>query len=609
MQVTFLPAGKQIQVPAGVTVLEAAAAAGVQVEGTCGGRGTCGKCRVRVLSGVAGEPSGAEQKFLSQAELASGQVLACQCKLTGDAVIQVAAAEDAHRRKSLLGGDNEVLPVEPAVIKKYLCLNPPNVEDQTPDLERVAAAAGEESLSAGRDLLAALPRTLRQAGFKVTAVITGSRLAAVEQGDTTADKYGVAFDIGTTTVVGYLVNLDSGRVRATASATNPQHVHGADVISRIDYTTGKEGGLARMQQLVVSAMNGIISRLLAEAGVDRERVYEATVVGNTTMSHLFLGVDPAYLAPAPFVPAFRRALDVPAREIGLNIHPAGSIHVLPNIAGYVGSDTVGVMLATEIDRQPGITLAVDIGTNGEVVLAGRGRILTCSTAAGPAFEGAHIRCGMRAAAGAVESVRIDGDVYLDVIGGVPPTGICGSGILDAVAEMARAGILHATGRMIGPAAQAESLDGRLRQRIRAGDQGQEFVLAAGEITGNGTDLVLTQQDVRELQLAKGAIYAGIQLLLAELGIVPADIDRVLLAGAFGNYIKKESALAIGLLPPVPPERIRSVGNAAGAGARLALASVTERARAMELARRVEHVELSARKDFQQAFIGALNFPT
>lgn len=606
VKVNFLAQQKEVEVSAGSTLLQAAAKAGVPVEGNCGGKGTCGKCKARIVSGGGGKASPVELKYLSPAELETGWVLACQCSLWNDVVVEVRAQKDAYHRKSDLNRGEWGVAIEPSVEKILVSMTPPSVEDQTPDCERLLGHLPQMRQDVSRDLLSALPRILREAEFKVTAAMAGGRLLAVEPGDTTARKFGLAFDIGTTTVVGSLVDLNSGEVLADSAATNPQNVFGADVISRINHAAG--GGLRQLQDKVVGAVNSIIRQLLAEAGINKNEVYEAVVVGNTTMSHLFLGIDPTYLAPAPFIPAFSRAVEVGTAELGLDMHPGGRVVVLPNIAGYVGSDTVGVMLATRIEQREGICLAVDIGTNGEVVLSGRGRILTCSTAAGPAFEGAQIRHGMRAAEGAIEAVSIDGDVTLKVIGNTAPRGICGSGLIDAVAEMAKSGVIDATGRFVGPGASGLSLDPRLMARLRRGENGCEFVLAPAGISAAGEDIVITQKDLRELQLAKGAIYAGIRVLLRELGVSGEDVTQVLLAGAFGNYIKKESALAIGLLPEMPLDRINSVGNAAGDGAKLALVSKSERARALSLARRAEHVELSTRAVFQEEFINALYFP-
>lgn len=594
----------EVTVERGTNLLEAAARAGVAVEGNCGGKGSCGKCKVRLTKKSPAAPTEVEKKFLSPGELEDGWVLACQRTAGDDIIVEVPEQSDAFRRKISLTEDDREVKAEPAVSKIELTLERPTVQDQTPDLERLLGRLPGDHIRVSHRLLPNLPRNLRQERFTVTAVLAADRLIAVEPGRTAGRLYGVAFDIGTTTIMGSLHDLSSGKVLAMGAATNPQNVYGADVISRITYAANNANGLERLQRKVVEALNRIIEGLAREAGIEPHEIYEATAVGNTTMSHLFLGIDPTYLAPAPFIPAYRHPVNLEAAEIGMAINPGGQIVVLPNIAGYVGSDTVGVILATGLEQRRDRCAVIDIGTNGELALAAGGRILTCSTAAGPAFEGAQIKHGMRAADGAIEAVRIDhGEVLLEVIGGTAPRGICGSGLIDAAAALLKAGVIEPSGRLVDPETTGAHLPPQLKSRLRRGKGGFDFVLA-----GKGSEeILLTQPDLRELQLAKGAIYAGLQILLQEAGLTESDLDEVLLAGAFGNYIRKESARDIGLLPGIPLEKITPVGNAAGRGARLALVSRTERARAFALPDLIEHVELSARPDFQDAFIKALSF--
>lgn len=597
---------REAEVPAGYTVLQAAAAAGAPVEGNCGGNGTCGRCRVKLLS-PGGDPVPGEAGPVVGGKLPAGWALACQIQAEDGMVVEVPDPGDLMLRSKT--GAGRFVPgtaVDSPVIKQFVELEPPSLQDQTADLERLLRRLGRENAAATPSGLSDLPGVLRRAKYKVTATMIDNSLAEVEEGDTTGIKYGLAIDIGTTTLAVYLVDLNSGEQLSATSSTNPQKIYGADVISRIQHAQTPEG-LKQLQKMVLNAMNRSIDRLIAGQGASDRDIFEAVVVGNTTMAHLFLGVNPSFLANAPFIPAFRGTMAVRAGDLGLRMHPLGRVIMLPNIAGYVGSDTVGVMLASHIHRQEGICLAVDIGTNGEVVLAGRGRILTCSTAAGPAFEGSHIRHGMRAAEGAIEAVKINDDVSLKIIGDSAPRGICGSGLIDVAAEMLKSGIIEPSGRFASP----EDGAGRnplVWERLRKNGDSWEFVLAPGSISATGEDVVIAQKDVRELQLAKGALLAGIQLLLKEMGTGPEDISTIILAGTFGNYINKESALAIGLLPPVPPERIISVGNAAGDGAIMALISRQERALAESLSLMAEHVELSARTDFQEDFVEALSFP-
>ena len=609
VKVTFLPGQKEIEVVSGIDLLKAAAQAGVMVEGNCGGKGTCGKCKVRLVSGPAENPTAGEKKHLSEKELAAGWVLACQRPVWEDVTVEVIGQKDAFVRKTDLASAVGAVELNTCVEKTFLKLNVPTIEDQKADYERVIESLSLSDERTNLKVLSNLAQVLRRSHFEVTPVMIDGKLISVEEGDTTDRKFGMVFDIGTTTVVGYLLDLNSGSVIATSALTNSQNVFGADVISRINHAINDKNGLAELQKKVLEAMNEIISHLYQKADVKGEEVYETVVVGNTTMSHLFWGIDPSYLAPAPFIPVFTRTLEAEARELGLNMHPYGRVLILPNIAGYVGSDTVGVMLATHINNRKGYTVAVDIGTNGEVVLAGEGRILTCSTAAGPAFEGAQIKNGMRAADGAIEAVYIDGgEVQIVVIGKSKPKGICGSGLIDAVAQMLKAGIIDSSGRFTDPEDADCLLDPKLKTRIIKGNNGFEFILVPADLSATGENIVVSQKDIRELQLGKGAIHAGIQVLMQIMGITPKDLSEILLAGAFGNYIKKESALAIGLFPAIPLDRIISVGNAAGDGAKLALLSKKERAIAQDLARKAEHVELSSRLDFQNEFVNALGFP-
>ena len=596
------------EVPAGSNLLQSALAVGVKIESTCGGKGTCGKCKVQVSSGNLLPNTSIEKEFLSEAELGAGWVLACQQQLFEDTAVISKEQKDVFKRK--LGFEETIAVDSPAsgINKSVLSLSPPSTEDQLPDWERLLSALGHTKTPFNRSVAAYLPKVLREGKFQVTAVLDEEEaLLAVEVGDTSSRLYGLAIDIGTTTIVVYLMDLNTGLVLASGAATNPQNVFGADVISRIVHVTDSDDGLQQLQEKLINGLNDVISGLCHHVGISHNEIYRAVAVGNTTMSHLFLGIDPTYLAPAPFVPVFRRAVQVEAGELRLNMLNTGKVSVLPNVSGYVGSDTVGVMLAAGVDRLQGINLIIDIGTNGEVILVGKGRILTCSTAAGPAFEGAEIKSGMRAAEGAIEGVTISDDVQLKVIGETKPRGICGSGLIDAVSEMYKAGIIDASGRLAKKDQSCDRLPDNLRRRLRENDGGQEFVLVWGSHSDNGEDIVLSQKDIRELQLAKGAIMAGASILLGDMGVSPQEIDRVLLAGAFGNYINRESAREIGLLPSLPLECIEAIGNAAGHGAKMALLSSEERVRADTLSRRAKHVELSVRVEFQKEFVESLSF--
>lgn len=589
-RVIFYPDNTQVTVPSGMTVIAAAAEAGVELEGPCGGKGTCGKCRVKLLEE-------GDEKW----------VLACQTRVEKDLKVEIPQAEVSLYRKSDLS-KTEKLAVDSGISKAFLEVEKPSLEKQIPDAERLLQALQRSGYDQSKvkvklGALRALPRVLKE-GRSVTVVLSGLEVLAVEAGDTTDKLYGVAVDIGTTTVVASLLDLQTGETLGTASATNAQNIFGADVIARIEHASKSEKGLEQLRQRVVQVINRLIDKLTQSAGIHSSEIYQVAIAGNTTMNHLFLGLDPANLAPAPYIPVLAHPVQAEAREVGLTVLSSAPVHVLPNIAGYVGGDTVAVILATGINQKAGVTLAIDIGTNGEIVLASEGKLWACSTAAGPAFEGAEILFGMRAAAGAIEGIKVDSDVQLKVIDGVQPKGICGSGLMDAVAELLKAGILDESGRMLNRE-KASHLPPALQARLRQDERGNYFILAfAGE---KGTEVLLTQKDVRELQLAKAAMRVGSEILLKEAGLNVRDIDRIYLAGAFGSYINKEQALIIGLLPPVPPEKIESVGNAAGAGAKIALASAKARETAAQIAAEVRHVELSARPDFQDRFVDELGF--
>ena len=602
--VAFLPDTGSVTVAPGTALLEAAREAGLRLQSPCGGQGRCGKCLVQVPSGVD-DPTPVEMRILSPAQLGDGWRLACQTRVVGDTVVTVPESSLAIEHRIMVeGAEREVL-VEPNVRKVSLRLPAPSVEDPRADLHRVMEALGEGALPPSRlEPLQDLPGILRAGGYQVTAVLAGGRLAAVEAGDTTEETYGLAVDVGTTTVVAYLCHLPTGAVIAVASDLNSQAQYGDDVISRIQAATGDPEDLRGLNRAVIAVINDLVARACHEAGVPPEAIYEIAVVGNTCMTHLLLGVPPAGLGTVPFVPSFRSAQTVRATDLGIDINPHGSVYVAPNIGSFVGADTVGVMLASELDRGDGLRIAVDIGTNGEIVVASGGELYACSTAAGPAFEGAKISCGMRASHGAIDAFCIDDDVDCHVIGEVRPRGLCGSGLVDVIAELVRVGAVAETGRMLRRE-EASALPEKVRERLSENEDGMEFVLARADEAYAGEPITLTARDVRETQLAKAAIYGGMELMLHQVGAEPGDVEQLLLAGAFGNYIRRESALAIGLIPSVAAERIASIGNAAGVGARLMLCSLSERRRAQEIARSTRHVELSEREGFYDRFADAM----
>lgn len=597
LEVTFRPFDRTTRVPEGTTLFNAAHWIGLAIESTCGGRGTCGKCKVRVLAGDV-EVAPADRRWFTDAELAEGWHLACEAVLYTDAECHVPALMRVPKAATM--GLSRFVLLEPNVHKIHLVLAEPSLEDVRSDVERLRDALDAEGYGLVADLRALrhLPIALRVAGYDVTAVLCGEHLVAVEPGDTTDVAYGVAVDVGTTTVVATLMDLRAGAAVAVSSNLNGQAPFGADVISRIARTRMDETAAAELQRTVVETIDGLLADVYAASAVTSEQVYEMVVAGNATMLHLLLGVDAHAISVAPFVPAFREPLDLPAAALGTDIHPEGRVQILPSIGAYVGADIVAGIQATGLTREPELRLFVDVGTNGEIVLGHAERVLASAAPAGPTFEGGHVKHGMRAADGAIEGVTFsDGEVRLQVIGDEPPRGICGSGLIDAVAQLRVAGLLDASGRL----ARADEVPGHpLASRLV-----EEDGLRGFHLTG---DITLTQRDIRELQSAKGAIATGIAALMELMGVTADDLHQVLLAGSFGTYIDPQSARVIGLVPPVPVERITAAGNAAGEGAKMALLSFREREMAFDLLRRVEYVELSGRPGFNEAFIGSVGFP-
>jgi uncharacterized 2Fe-2S/4Fe-4S cluster protein (DUF4445 family) len=609
--VTFQPTGRDIYVSPGIVVKDAIYLARFDFDFPCGGRGKCGKCRVRINSGAAA-PTGIEQEHLEAEELAQGFRLACVTEIRQDITVDLPFTKTPEHQILVAGLDRDVK-LDPHLHKTLVELDLPSLQDQRPDWERLKEALTREGLLAKEApaplaLLRNLPQLLRQANFRLTAVTDGRALTGLAKADTSTDMLGIAFDIGTTTVVGYLMDLGSGKELGVVSALNPQTRYGADVITRNAFAAQKEHGLEILRDAIVEQLNLLIGEAVEKVGAAREQVYAVSVVGNTTMHHLFLGISPKHLALAPYVPVIAEPLSAPAQETGIAINAAGRVYVLPNIAGFVGADTVGVILATDLDWSESIKLAIDIGTNGEIVLGSRDRLVACSAAAGPAFEGSQISCGMRGTIGAIDHVQFGDGIGYSVVGAGRPEGICGSGLLDAVASLLEQGVIDHRGRLLPPDMSGVQA-ARYKDRIIVHEGANALLLANESETAHGRPILITQKDIREVQLAKGAIAAGIQVLLEQLGASLDDISEVLLAGAFGNYLDPHSACAIGLIPQTLEGKIRPVGNAAGSGAKMALLSRSEYRRAGLIASMVDYVELSAYKNFIDIFAGAMYFPS
>lgn len=598
-QITFLPADTTVTAEIHSSLLAAARRASVSLEAPCDGKGTCGKCRVHV-EGETAAPHHDELRHLGAAELEDGVRLACRTTVAGRAVVRPLDTGGGRHR---IVSDGVLPPFEldPAVTKRCITLAPPSLEEGGDDLARLGRALGASlSGEVPLPLLRALPGELRRGGGTVTAVFADGRPVGVEAGDTAGAILGVAVDIGTTTVVASLVDLVAGREVATASLLNPQKEYGLDVLTRIRHLKEHPDALERLCAAIREGVDRLVGELCADAGIDRRAVYEVAVAANTTMTHIFLGVDPAGLGSAPYLPAFTAAVTIPAAEAGLAVSPFGRVHCLPAVSGYIGGDICAGLLASKLADAERPALLIDIGTNGEIVLGSRAGLHACSCAAGPALEGMNVSCGMRAAEGAIERVEIDGDVQIATIGGAWPVGICGSGIIDAVAEMARVGAILPSGRFASPSGEPLPWHGRLRR-----EGGSRFVLAEDR---EGREIAVTQRDVRQVQLAKGAILSGILALTDRLGVSLADLDRVYIAGAFGSHVRKESLARLGLIPAECLDRVETIGNSSKTGAVLALLSRGLRREAEELAGRVAYLELSCLPGYDRLFADSLSFP-
>jgi len=605
--VRFEPEGKGVTVRSGATLLAAAQGAGIEIRSECGGKGTCGTCRVIVENQAKlSDVSERELHHIKPQDLRLGYRLACQTAVEGGTVVYVPRESRLGVRRIQVEGMERPVRLDPAVRKFHLTLVKPTIQDVKPDLERLLDSlqrVGVDQPEIDQELLKVLPDILREAGWDVTvAVWDNRRVISLEKGDTEDSLYGFSVDIGTSKVVGYLINLRSGDVVAVKSMENPQIAYGEDVLSRISYAMKGRENLERLQETVTEAINTLIFEACQEASVNPESIYEVTVVGNTAMHHFFLGIQPRYLAVSPYVPALRRAVNAEANSLKMAVNPHGNVHVLPVIAGFVGADAVADVLATGIHEAEEMSLLMDVGTNGEVFVGNREHIISCSCAAGPAFEGMHIKHGMKASTGAIERLKISPDtleVEYETIGGGKPIGICGSGIVDAVAEMFNCGIINRQG--------AFNKDVQ-NPRLQGVGGEMEFVIAGSNEAGTGSSITVGRKDVEEIQLAKAAMHTGAAILMKRRGVTEDDLDRVYIAGAFGRYLNPESARFIGLIPDVPTEKIVFAGNTAISGAKMALLSREARETAQRLSKDIHYVELTIDPDFQGEFMRSMFLP-
>jgi uncharacterized 2Fe-2S/4Fe-4S cluster protein (DUF4445 family) len=604
VRLRFLPDGGEVRVPSGTPIFDAASWNGIAIDSTCGGHGTCKKCKVRIVSGDVPVSNVDPRAFTTQ-ELRDGWRLACRASARDDLVVEVPPLQT--RPKAALVGVGRHVILRPSVQKRHLVLEEPTMEDQRPDLKRVQDALEDLEPYATVELLRTMGGSLRRAHFDVTAVVCDQELIELEPGDTTARRFAIAFDLGTTTVVATLLDLESGQPAAVRSMLNRQQPFGADVITRISATMMDETALGQLRERAHETMATLCDEVLAEAEVDRREVYEITVCGNVTMMQLALGIDPEPLSMAPFVVATHSFPPCRASDFGVSVHPRAPAFVFPSLGAYVGGDIVAGMLATGLTRDRRLRLFIDVGTNSEIALGSVDRVVATAAPAGPAFEAAQIRCGMRAAEGAIEGVKIADDALsLQVIADAEPVGMCGSGLVDAVAELVQSGLLDHSGRFI-PDEDAAALFPALSTRLTKIGAERVFVLHwRGEDPAES--IFLSQRDVRELQFAKASIATGWEILMSELGVGPEDITQVLLAGSFGAFLTPLSAVRIGLVPKLALPRIVSAGNVAGEGAKIAALSLRERAEAESILVEVEYVELSGRADFNDRFIDQLAFP-
>jgi len=601
LQVSFLPSGKKVTFQKAISLREAIIKAKIDFSFPCGGNGLCGKCKVKV-KGNTNPPSLKEKETIPE-WLEKGYRLACQTILYGNAEVEIPVSSLISTLRILTEGSEEKFKVDPFVQKIYLSLPLPTLKDQISDVARIKRELrkkGFDQLKIDLRLIKKVPFILRDSQFKTTVVLNNKEIISLEEGDTRGKNFGLAFDVGTTTVVGSLIDLDTGNRIATKAILNPQTIYGDDVISRVSYLQNNSKGLLNLQRKIVGGINEIVDYLVNSTGVKRKNIYEITLVGNTVMQHLLSGVNPLNLALYPYVPVTQDPINLKSYRLGIKINPLANIYVFPNIAAFVGGDTVGVILATEMHKINNKTkLAIDIGTNGEIVLSHEGKLVAASTAAGPAFEGSRISHGMWAQDGAIEKVRLkDGEVIIDVIGGGRPTGICGSGLIDSISEFYKEGIIDRSGR-IKPVKEQSRL---WRNRIVEDEEGGRFILWED---GEKSSIFISQKDIREFQLAKAAIYTGIKILLDKLEVKRENVEEVLIAGAFGNYINLESAYNVGLLPKFPNSKVKNVGNAAILGAIKALISRKSRQEAEEIPHLVHYVELAATTNFQDVLTDSI----
>jgi uncharacterized 2Fe-2S/4Fe-4S cluster protein (DUF4445 family) len=606
---TFEPSGLKVQAKKGSSVLDVLRSINLEIRSDCGGRSTCGQCKI-----ICKEPdhfgniSKAERKRLPPSELESGCRLACCSRAVLDATVFIPEESLSLHRKFLIGGTEKIVEADPTVRKFYVTVDKPSVSNARSHTSRLIDLLRDTYKlkidGVSRQIQKTLSETLRKAKGNVTITVSGCHeLVSVEAGNTTNELYGIAIDIGTSKIVGYLTDLNTGKLVGAASVENPQLVHGEDVISRLAYVSKGDTELREMQRLAVNGVNAVIQEVCSDSQRDPQHVYEVTVVGNTAMHHLFLGIQPKHLGKSPYTPTIIEPIDTKAGGLSIGVNPNANIHMPPVIAGFVGSDAVADIISTEIYRSNQLSLVIDIGTNTEIILGNRNRMTACSCASGPAFEGSHIECGMKALSGAIEGLHIEtsasGDLNIEyeTIGKDRPIGICGSGIIDVVANLLKLHIIEKSGVFT---------TGFHSRRLKT-NKGLKKLVLVSRREGAVRDIVVTQKDIEQVQLAKAAIYAGCQILMKTMKIRTRDIRKMYVAGAFGNYMNIDNAKLIGMLPNIRTSSIRFVGNAAGAGARMILISRKHRQVERLVQHKTQYVELALDPDFQEEFSSGMLF--
>ncbi|MDX1400977.1 MAG: ASKHA domain-containing protein [Kiloniellales bacterium] len=629
--VVFTPSGRRGRFPAGTPLLKAARSLGVDIDSVCGGRGICGRCQIQISEGKfakhgivsranhVSEWNAVEERYKDKRGMEEGRRLSCQACLIADAVIDVPPDSQVHKQVVRKRAEARVIELDPAIRLHYIEVEEPDMHNPTGDLERVEEALESQwgifGLTADLRILQHIQKALRNGDWKVTVAIHRAQVITAIWPGFVDRGYGLAVDVGSTTIAAHLCDLSTGQVIASSGIMNPQIRFGEDLMSRVSYVMMHPGGDAEMTRAVRDAINRVTREVAKEGGIETDLILNATFVGNPIMHHLLLGIDPTELGGAPFALAANSGITLWSEEIDLHFHPDARVYVLPCIAGHVGADTAGVILSESPHLNEEITLVVDVGTNAEIVLGNKERLLACSSPTGPAFEGAQISCGQRAAPGAIERVRIDPGTLeprFKVIGSnlwsdedgfaeetkqTGVTGICGSGIIEALAEMYLAGIIKEDGTIDGSKAAVS-------HRIQA--DGRTFSYLIHEGRDGLPELRVVQNDVRAIQLAKAALYAGIRLLMDRLGV--SEVQQIRLAGAFGSHIDTKYAMVLGMIPDCPLDKVYSAGNAAGTGARIALLNQSARDQIETVIRKVEKIETAVEPEFQTHFVNAMGLP-